>query len=334
MAGESIYQSALEVIPDNLLLWSPDGRVIFANHRFLETFGLLAEDVEGLNEKEFEERLTQRGISFEKQGADGRARAMSFAGRRFERRQRPVPGGARLEQVVDLTDAELRRKQKEKVLSVTTHDLRAPLANVRSYASLLLGGRMADADPRVKRAAEVISRNADKSLRLVQSYFDTLRAEVGALPLDKQPVSLLPMLEEAVKARRPIANEKGVTIVENLPSSLPSAVADRERLAQVFTAFLDNAIQRAAPRSKIEVQCEDRRGELWFGFTDHGPPLAPDEAAVAFDRDHQILKERRLGSGFGLAVARAMVKGHGGSAGVDSTSGGTTFHFTLPRGLD
>ncbi|MFN7134639.1 MAG: histidine kinase dimerization/phospho-acceptor domain-containing protein, partial [Myxococcales bacterium] len=152
MAGDSIFQAALEALPENVMLWSADGRVLFVNHQLLETLGLLREDLEGKSEAELNAQLGRRGVSF----VDG---TVSVSGHDFERQKRLLPGGERLERLVDLNASEQLRKQRQQVLSVAAHDLRAPLANVRSYASLLLGGRMTDADPRVKRAAEVISRN-------------------------------------------------------------------------------------------------------------------------------------------------------------------------------
>ncbi len=328
-AMDGLFRAALETVADPLLLWSGDGTVAFATRRFQESFGVEPREVEGQSERGLAELLVRAGARL----CDGAAPEGldTPGGRHFERRARPLPGGGRLETFRDVTDASAEAARREEILGVATHDLRSPLANVRSYASLLLGtGKMPELDPRVRRAAEVIARNADRALRLIQAFFDTFRAETGEFEVELQPAPLSGLLEEALAPRRAGAAEKGVALRVANAEGLPQVAADRERLRNALGAFLDNAIERSKPGQSVEVRGEQRERGVWLSFVDQGPPLSPEQIAEAFDRDSQILRERRLGVGFALAVARAVAQAHGGSAGGAPEGERTAFFMTLP----
>jgi signal transduction histidine kinase len=330
MESQDLYRSALETRGELLLLWGADGRVAFASQRLLDSLGLGREEVEGADLRGLNASLEARGLAG--LPAFGQGGVLAAGGREFERESLPLPDGARLDSFRDVTEDREQARQREELLGVATHDLRSPLANVRSYAGLLLGSRHgADLDPRVKRSAEVIARNADRALRLLQSYFDSLRAETGELEVDHQPVPALPLLQDVVNSRRGAAQEKSVEIVSSLPPALPEVLGDKDRLAGALGALLDNSLARATGGGQVEVLAEERPGQVVVSFVDFGPPVPPTEARELFERDRQILKERRLGLGFGLAVARAIVRAHGGNVQVRSEPEQTTFEVTLPR---
>lgn len=321
-----LMRTALDVLSGPLVIWDADGTLAYASRRFYDTFGLSPDEVEGQPEQGLEAAFARRGLAL----SPGSSRFEFSDGALFERKSRPLADGARLETFHDLSTAAEQAQRREEILGVASHDLRSPLANVRSYAGLLLGGRL-QLEPRVKRAAEVIARNSDRALRLLQSWFDTQRAETGEFDVDKQPVPLADLLSEALESRRSFAAEKGVELLTRLPASLPLVEVDRERFGNALGALLDNALTRAEPPGSVEVSFEERPDELWLGFTDTGPALSPEESKAAFDRDELVLREKHLGVGFAVAVARSVLQAHGGTAGVDSSGGRTTFFLVMPR---
>jgi signal transduction histidine kinase len=326
---DGLFKAALETVSDPLLLWGGDGTVAFATRRFQESFGVEPRELEGKSEVGLVELLSRAGARM-KEGAQPPL-VDAPGGRHFERRVRHLPEGGRLETFRDVTESASAAARREEILGVATHDLRSPLANVRSYASLLLGGgKMPDLDPRVRRAAEVIARNADRALRLVQAFFDSYRAETGEFEVDRQPTPLGSLLEEALAPRRAAAAEKGVELRAPPLDHLPFVAADRERLRYALGAFLDYAIERSSPGKTVEVQSEARGRNVWLGFSDQGVPLTPEQIQESFDRDAQILRERRLGVGFALAVARAVAQAHGGAAGGRPAGERTVFFISLP----
>jgi len=327
---DDLLRSALELsIPEPFILWTRTGRVEMASRRFLETLDLKSEEVEGLNEQELAEAFARKAVV----PLPGAATPVltTATGKQLQRERSTIPSGGFLDRFRNLTADRAEAERREEVLGIVSHDLRSPLANVRSYAGLMLTGRIPNMDPRVQRSAEVIARNADKALRLIQAYFDTVRSETGQFEVDRNPVTLVSLLRDLVDGRRAMAQEKGVELSSSFASDLPAVKADRERLGYAVSALVDNALARTQPRGKVEITAELRGREVWIGVTDTGPSLQREELRVAFDRDTQVLRERRLGEGFLLAVSRAIALAHGGDAGVQSSPHRTTFFVTLPK---
>ncbi|MGI5861993.1 MAG: ATP-binding protein [Myxococcales bacterium] len=321
-----LMRAALDVLSGPLILWDADGTIAYASRRFCDAFGLSPEKIEGQPEQGLEAAFARRGVTL----SPGSNRFETSEGAVIERKSRALVDGARLETFHDLSAATEQAQRHEEILGVASHDLRSPLANVRSYAGLLLGGRI-QLEPRVKRAAEVIARNSDRALRLLQSWFDTQRAETGEFDVDKQPVLLAELLNDAIESRRSFAAEKGVEITTRLPPLLPLVEVDRERFGNALGALLDNALSRSEPSGSVEISYEERPDELRIEFTDNGPMLSPEEREAAFDRDELVLREKHLGLGFAVAVTRAVMQAHGGTAGVESSDGRTTFFLAMPR---
>lgn len=326
---ERLLESALEMLPDPWIVWRAEGRVAAASSRLSDALGVAADEVLGATEAVFNEAIA-RHKTFPAVGAPAPT-FRNAGGHEFRRISHLLQGGGRVDLFHDVTEDRAAAQRREALLGVAIHELRAPLANVRSYAGLLLSGRMPGLDPRVHRSAEVIARNADKSLRLLQMYFDAQRAGTGELDIDRQPVELGNLLQEALAARRAAAAEKGVELSAAVPAVLPSVLGDHDRLLNAVGALVDNAIARSPPNGRVEVLFNERPREAWIGVAEAGEPLTPQDIRDAFDLDAQALKERRLGPGFAVAVARAIAHTHGGTAGVSSAPGRTVFSLTLPR---
>lgn len=327
--AQGLLESALEALAEPWVVWGAEGRAVAASRRLIDTIGVPFEEVVGTSERGFVEALARHGASPVSGAPVPTVRTAT--GHDFERKGRALPAGGRLETFHDLTVRQAELARREELLGVAIHDLRAPLANVRSYAGLLLSGKMPEVEPRVRRSAEVIARNADRALRLLQTYFDAHRAETGELEIDRQPVPLANLLQELLAARRASAAEKSVELAATFPATLPTVVGDHDRLLNALGAMLDNAIVRSPPNARVEVVYDDRPREAWIGFVDGGPTLSASEVREAFDRDAQALRERRLGAGFAVAVARSIARTHGGDAGVSSAPGRTIFSMSLPR---
>ena len=313
MAEPDLLIAALDTRGEPWVLWGPQGRIVAASRLLSPLAGPRGPGMLGADEPAFAALL-----------------ATWSAGQNLERRAHPLPGGGRLELLHDLEADRRDASRREELLGIAIHDLRAPLANVRSYAGLLLSGKLPELEPRVRRSAEVIARNSDRALRLLQMFFDSQRIDTGELDIDRSPVPLGPLLEELVSARRAQAAEKGVEMTLRAPADVPSVSGDRERLASAVGAMLDLAAARSPSARAVELTCEPLPGQLRIEVADSGPQLSEQELRDAFDRDAQALRERRLGVGFACAVAGAIAKVHGGDAGVRSTPQRTVHWLALP----
>lgn len=243
--------------------------------------------------------------------------------------------------------------------TIAAHDLRSPLAATRmavERAQRLLqraaeAGAASDGEPQARAVAQaawamgLAGQSLDRLWRLDQQLLDLSRVKEGTLVLNRQQVDLGALVRACV-AEQQLLNE-GRTIAVRLPTSTdgdgePMMVdADPERLSQVVTNFLTNAVRYAPDDQPIEVSVqvgEPTAGsgggrEARVAVRDHGPGIAPDEQANIWGRFQRArsISEAKGGLGLGLYIARTLIELHGGQVGVESTLGeGATFWFTLP----
>lgn len=242
-----------------------------------------------------------------------------------------LPGGLRLWILSHEVGSEDARK-KEELLGIASHDMRSPLANVRSYAGMILGSKGPPLDPMVKRAAQVISKNADRGLRLVDDIVDLRRADEAGLGLERSNVPLEEVLRLAFEEVRPAATDKGVRLAWSAPDGLPILSVDEDKLRRAVRSLLEAALRRTPTDGEVRLVAENRSSEIFVAVEDDGERPSVQETALAFDRNHQTLKARKLSAGVSLALAQEIVRAHGGRVGcVPRGSVGAMFYLILPR---
>jgi signal transduction histidine kinase len=154
-------------------------------------------------------------------------------------------------------------------------------------------------------------------------------------PSLEQPDALV---RDAVDAARPLAAAKRIALAALVPPDLPPVVADRERILQVFSNLLGNAVKFTAEGGRVEVRATRRDGEggggvVEFTVSDTGPGIAPEDLPHVFERFWRAKKVARTGTGLGLAITKAIVEAHGGQVRAESEPGrGSRFSFTLRAG--
>jgi len=248
---------------------------------------------------------------------------------RLERRE--LPAGLRLWVIDHESDGEEVKKRQE-ILGIASHDMRSPLANVRSYAGMILGGKGPPLDPRIKRAAQVIAKNADRGLRLVDDLIDLQRADEKQLSLERSNVPLEEVLRLAFEEVRPAATDKGVRLVWSAQDGLPILSVDEDKLRRAVRALLEAAVRRTPTDGEVRLVAEARQSEIYIAVEDEGERPTVQEAALAFDRDHQTLAARKLTAGVSMALAQEVARAHGGRVGcVPRGNVGALFYMVIPR---
>lgn len=248
---------------------------------------------------------------------------------RLERRE--LPEGLALWTVAHEPNGESFKRRQE-LLGIASHDLRSPLANVRSYAGMILGGKGPPLDPRIKRAAEVIARNADRGLRLADDLIDYARADAQELELERTNVPIEEVLRLAFEEVRPAANDKGVRLVWSAPDGLPVMAVDEDKLRRAVRALIETAVRRTPADGEVRLTAEARSSEIFVSVDDEGERPSVQETALAFDREHQMLTSRKLSVGVAMALAREVVRAHGGRIGcVPRGTVGASYFLVLPR---
>ncbi len=217
-------------------------------------------------------------------------------------------------------------EQQVKFLTLVSHDVRGMLANVRSYASLLLMGKT-PLEEKPKRSVEVIARNADRAIATLQDYFDLSRAELGQVATDVARRPLRTLVNEGVEATRKAAADAQVA-VETEAEDVQVTV-DGDRVLHALRAFLLHGIGRAGAGGRLLVRAKrESGGRLSVVVEDSGPSLSTEAAAQAFDVRGRALIDHKLGTGFAMGVAATLLGLMGGQVWVGPS--GTTFGFSLP----
>jgi signal transduction histidine kinase len=242
-----------------------------------------------------------------------------------------LPGGLRMWTLSRETGPEAQERRSE-ILSIASHDLRSPLANVKSYAGMIVGGRGPPLEPKLKRAAQVIAKNADRGLRLVDDLVDLRKAEESRLLVDRAQVPVNEPLRLAFEEARASATDKGVNLIWSAGDVFPTMAVDEDRFRRLVRALLEAGIRRTPPGGDVRLVAEVRDTELYLAVEDDGDRPSLRDVALAFDRDHQILQHRKLMPGVSLALAQHVARAHGGRVGFVPRAGpGAIYFLVLPR---
>jgi signal transduction histidine kinase/CheY-like chemotaxis protein len=235
-----------------------------------------------------------------------------------------------------LAAAEEANRTKDEFLAVISHELRTPLSSISGWASLLL--EHAD-DPLVTKGLDVIARNAAAQGRIIDDILDASRLATGKLVLARAPVDVCAIVENVVDAVRLSARNKNVELVSSWadgPSRAPlMAMGDAERLTQVFSNILANALKFTRVGGAITVEVVRKGSFVNVSVTDDGAGISPEFLPLVFERFRQADSSRTRehgGLGLGLAIVQHLVHFHGGTVRADSDGlgKGSTFTVSLP----
>lgn len=225
-----------------------------------------------------------------------------------------------------------RIRSQVRYLGLASHDLRGALANIRSYAAMLLAGRI-PLDPKAKRGLETILRNADRALSFAQDFFDSSRAQLGSLAFERERQPLEPLLAAAVERHRLAALAADVAIVLDGHAPLPMMDLDAGRIQHAVESFIQHHVQRAQPGERILVHAIPEGDQVRVEVRREGLPMSDEEAALVFSHQERAFREKKLEDALRLHLARLEVEVHGGSVGAETDATGTTLFLTLPAVL-
>jgi signal transduction histidine kinase len=253
---------------------------------------------------------------------------------------RPVtPSGPR--EVQDLTRAfndmsartQASQKSQREFVANVSHELKTPLTSIQGFAQALQDGT-ADTDESRRHAAAVIQEEGGRMHRLVLDLLDLARLDAGTADLQRAPLNLAALLHSVAEKFDPQARAAGVAVrVET--AELPPIIGDGDRLAQVFTNLVDNALKYTPAGGSITLRAAARGSTVQVEVADTGAGIEAEALAHIFDRFYQADPSRpggrKHGAGLGLTIAREITAAHGGTISVRSRLGtGSTFTVSLP----
>ena len=234
----------------------------------------------------------------------------------------------------DLTRLKQLERTREEFVANVSHELRTPLSLIKGYVETLLDG--ARGKPEVaERFLKIIERNTQRLDLLIQDLLTISALEAGRMKLSLHSVALRPLVEKIFTDLKPPADNKNITLINQLPEL--TATTDASRLEQVFANLLDNAIKYGRAQGTVTVGGgKNGDGKIEVFVQDDGPGIPPESLDRVFERFYRVDKARSReqgGTGLGLSIVKHIVQSHGGKVWVKSELGkGATFFFTLPQG--
>jgi PAS domain S-box-containing protein len=356
MGRARFIDRALRSIEDGLVVADIDGRILFANPRAAEIFGVTEHAL-------IESNLFQRINEDE----DGAAQNDNSLFRRAERETlvRLVVGRLPVEREIALGDAPVRyymlrlsavsdeedgtvlglvaslsdvtkqrelQQTKDDVMMLVTHELRTPLTAIQGMSEVL---SQYDVEHERRREMHLaINEEARRLARMINDYLDITRLESGARPLRLAPARIAPLVERALLMLDPLAQQQEKRIVRRFAPNLPPLLVDGDLLAQAVTNLVANAIKYSKPASEIVVELRADRDALRIEVADQGHGIPAESLSRIFEKFYRVLRLEDAdasGTGLGLAFVREIAEKHGGRVNVESEEGvGSVFSLRLP----
>jgi PAS domain S-box-containing protein len=224
---------------------------------------------------------------------------------------------------------------KSEFLSSMSHELRTPLHTVIGFADLLVEEIKGPLNHDQRRYVEYIQRDSRHLLELINDVLDLSKIEAGRVDLNQESFQPSEVIQEALSGLRPLASNKGITILEELAASM-WITADRVRFKEIFYNLISNAIKFTPQRGQITVQSAARLEEAFFCVADTGVGIPQSEQERIFEKFSQVgstTRGIREGTGLGLSITKHLVEMHRGKIWVESQVGmGSKFQFLLPYG--
>ena len=340
VASEERFRRLSDGSTDGVIV-SRDGRIVEANAAFCRMFavdesaliGRSAETLVADHDRDAVMRVMRENLKTTYDLTCVRLDGTTFEGQVTGRPITYRGAPARISILRDVTEWTRVNRLKNEFVSTVSHELRTPLTSIHGALRLMEGGAM---NPAAMANLVTIARaNCERLIRLINDMLDLDKIEAGKLELRCTLLASADLVETVLDSMRAMADEYRVRLVCAIDASVDFN-GDRDRILQVLTNLVSNAVKFALTDSRVTVtaQTNGLGDRVRFSVTNAGPGIALSDIGRLFSRFQQIDgsdARRRGGTGLGLTIAKAIVEQHGGTIGVESTPHvTTTFWFEVP----
>lgn len=331
--------SILSSMADGVITFNRDGTILITNppaDRFLQYWyyekGGVSSDSEAIPSQVMD--LFQQAVDTEKE----KIGEISLQGRHWVILVSPLYSNQFIRGAVavlrDMTEERQLEKMRKDFIANVSHELRTPISMLQGYSEAIVDD-IAESQEEKKEMAKVIYDESLRMGRLVNELLDLARMEAGHIQLTFEEVNLTSFINRIIHKFQGLAKDKEIQLVADIGKEVTSISFDLDRIEQVLTNLIDNAI-RHTPKGgsvKLKVTLEDKG--IVMKVKDSGSGIPEEDLPFVFERFYKADKARtrgRAGTGLGLAIAKNIIDAHRGHISVQSKIGhGTTFSFLLPR---
>jgi signal transduction histidine kinase len=234
----------------------------------------------------------------------------------------------------DITELRRLSELKTDFISMVSHELRTPLTSIKGFVKLVLVEDLGPLTAQQRECLAVADAEADRLTHLINDLLDVSRIDAGRMTFTWEVLHPNDLVEQVMQTLHPQAAELNLHLEAALPENLPPIRGDRQRIIQILTNLLGNAVKFTPAGGRVRVAAAVESGLLVVRVADTGVGIPAHAMPRIFDRFYQVDgagPRSRGGTGLGLAITRQLVELHGGRIWASSTLGeGSTFTFTLP----
>jgi len=338
-------EAILRSVGDSLIVIDTNYRIILVNPSAERTFYLIPGMSQGREFREIFKSEALFGIikdGIEKKSKFGRAALPTFeweydrVKRHFQVKVFPVEkeDGVRIAYVIlleDVTKLKEIDRMKSDFISIASHELRTPLTSIIMSLGMVTEGAAGPLTEDQKELLNAAKEDASRMSHLMTNLLDISRIEAGRLEMDLLPVAPSVLINKVISTFNIQAQTQGVELVADIAPDLPEVSADYNRVLQVFSNLVGNALRYTPEKGKITLSAVKLEDYVKFTVADTGPGIPKEFRKKIFHKFVQVDDDpKRGGAGLGLALSFEIIKAHHGSIWLDETSNGAVFHFTLP----
>jgi len=225
-------------------------------------------------------------------------------------------------------------RMKSEFVSTVSHEFRTPLTTMKEFVSLMLDEIPGKINKEQTEFLSIVNGNINRLARLINNMLDLSRIEAGMMELNRGEINIDIVVEEIIKTFQQQAKEKDILITNLLPANLPTLYGDWDKISQVLTNLIDNAIKFTPRAGNITLEGKKVNNQVQISVIDTGIGIPKADCSRVFGRFQRLegsATQQIPGSGLGLSICKAIIEMHGGKIWVESQVGkGSNFSFSLP----
>ncbi len=234
----------------------------------------------------------------------------------------------------DMTREKELDRIKTEMISVVSHELRSPLTSIKNAVAIIFGGKAGELTEHQRSFLSMAQRNIHRLNNIIERHLTLSRLETGRLAIRMEAFDLGKSIDGIIDSFMEKAKAKSIELRRNIPGSLPKAYGDLEKVEQILTNLVDNAIKFTPGGGEVHISAKPMDSWVEVMISDTGIGIPQEALNAIFEKYWQVensLTKETEGTGLGLAITQGLVRAHGGRIWAESEKGrGSRFRFTLP----